>query len=75
MMLSLRKNNSSSRSLFPDKVLVFVAIDNEMAMSWCKQHIPTNWHMVKPEKLLPRPECGVWFGQHGSTTNQNLTQD
>jgi hypothetical protein len=69
------KNDSSSRSLFPDKVSVFVASDNEMTMPWFEEHIPTNWHMVKPAKLLPRPESGVWFGQHGSTTNQNLTQD
>jgi hypothetical protein len=38
-------------------------------------HVPKSWHVIKPGKSLPRPEAGVWFGQHGSKTNQNLTRD
>ena len=28
----------------------------------------------KPARELTRPETCVWFGQHGSNTNANLTQ-
>ena len=28
----------------------------------------------KPARELPRPETGVWFGQHGSDMNANSTQ-
>lgn len=57
------------------KVSIFVASDNESARPWFERHVPKNWHVVKPGKSLPRPEAGVWFGQHGSKTNQNLTRD
>ena len=30
--------------------------------------------MVRPGKVLPRPESGVWFGEHGSKTNVVLSQ-
>ena len=51
-----------------------VASDNKKAWSWFKENAPADWHMVKPARELPRPETGVWFGQHGSDTNANLTQ-
>lgn len=57
------------------KVSIFVASDNERARPWFEMHVPKNWHVIKPGKSLPRPEAGVWFGQHGSKTNQNLTRD
>ena len=57
------------------RVSIFVASDNEIARPWFERHIPKGWHVVKPGKSLPRPETGVWFGQHGSKTNQNLTKD
>lgn len=57
------------------KVSVFVASDNAIARPWFERHVPNNWHVVKPSKFLPKPEAGVWFGEHGSKTNQNLTKD
>ena len=56
------------------KVSIFVTSDIEAARRWFERHVPKNWHVVKPEKVLPKPETGVWFGQHGSKTNQNLTK-
>ena len=67
MALFARSRNST-------KVSVFVASDNKKAWSWFEENAPADWHMVKPARELPRPETGVWFGQHGSDTNANLTQ-
>ena len=64
-----RKNN------LPPKVSVFVASDNDKSRSWFEEHVPNNWHVVKPGKHIPKPQNGVWFGEHGSETNKNLTKD
>jgi len=63
-----------ARSRNATTVSVFVASDNKRAWSWFKENALANWHMVKPAKELPRPESGVWFGEYGSNTNENLTQ-
>jgi hypothetical protein len=57
------------------KVSVFVASDNKIARPWFESHVPNYWHVVKPGKYLPRPDTGVWFGEHGSKTNMNLTKE
>ena len=57
------------------KVSVFVASDNKIARPWFESHVPSNWHVINPGKYLPRPETGVWFGEWGSETNNNLTKD
>lgn len=56
-------------------VSVFVASDMENARPWFEANAPDNWHIVKPGKVIPRPETGVWFGEHGSTTNSILSQE
>ena len=56
------------------KVSVFVASDTTRARGWFRENVPINWKIVKPGKKLPRPEQGVWFGQHGSGTNKVLNQ-
>jgi len=55
---------------------IFVASDNNNVRPWFEQHAPTGWKVVIPTKALPRPEAGVWFGEHGSKTNHvlNTTQ-
>ena len=56
------------------KVSIFVASDNKKARSWFVQNVTTDWNVIQPVKELPRPESGVWFGEHGSKTNQKLGQ-
>jgi len=33
-----------------------------------------SWKMVQSQKVLPKPESGVWFGEHGSNTSAILNQ-
>ena len=63
-----------ARSRNATKVSVFVASDNKKAFSWFEENISANWNMVKPVRTLSRPETGVWFGEWGSNTNANMTQ-
>lgn len=56
------------------KVTVFVASDSDKTRPWFESHIPEGWSVVRPGKVLPRPESGVWFGEHGSKTNAVLSQ-
>lgn len=71
-MQNFTTSNSAANS---SKVSLFVASDTPKALSWFEKNAPANWHIVKPKKEFPRPETGVWFGQHGSQTQKNLTQN
>ncbi|KAL3809406.1 hypothetical protein ACHAXA_007006 [Cyclostephanos tholiformis] len=66
--------NIFAKSRNAHKVSVFVASDTQSAWSWFGKNAPSNWLMIKPSKERRRPESGVWFGEHGSRTNENLTQ-
>jgi len=56
------------------KVSVFVASDSTKARPWFEENAPADWHIVKPGKEVPRPENGVWFGEHNSPTRLKLNQ-
>ena len=56
------------------KVSVFVASDWTKARPWFEENAPADWHIVKPGKEVPRPENGVWFGEHNSPTRLKLNQ-
>ena len=71
-LVSMRNFTKQSNA---KKVSVFVASDMKKARSWVEENAPTDWHVVKPAKELPHPENGVWFGESGSPTNENLSQD
>ena len=71
-----QKTSSSSRNANKQQVSVFVASDNTKARTWFEDNVPNkDWHVVKPGKEMSRPENGVWFGEHGSKTSSNLTQN
>ena len=71
-----QKTSSSSRNANKQQVSVFVASDNAKARTWFEDNVPNKyWHVVKPGKEFSRPENGVWFGEHGSKTSSNLTQN
>ena len=58
-----------------DKVSLFVASDTPKARSWFEDNKPLpSWTVIKSGRELQRPESGVWFGEHGSKTNKNMTQ-
>jgi hypothetical protein len=63
-----------ARSRNASKVSVFVASDNNKAFPWFEENISVHWNMIKPARESSRPESGVWFGEHGSRTNENMTQ-
>ena len=54
-------------------VSIFIASDNLNARTWFEENNNHNWTVIKPGKELPRPENGVWFGEHGSSTNTVLS--
>ncbi|EJK77445.1 hypothetical protein THAOC_00725, partial [Thalassiosira oceanica] len=56
------------------KVTVFVASDSDSARPWFEAHVPEGWELVRPGRVLPKPESGVWFGESGSTTSAVLSQ-
>lgn len=56
-------------------VSIFVASDNLNARTWFEENANHNWTVIKPGKELPRPENGVWFGEHGSSTNKVLSAE
>ena len=56
------------------KVSVFVASDWTKARPWFEENAPADWHIVKPGKEVPRPENGVWFGEHNSPMCLKLNQ-
>ena len=56
------------------KVTVFVASDSDKTRPWFESHVPEGWSVVRPGKVLPRPESGVWFGEALSQTNAVLSQ-
>jgi hypothetical protein len=55
-------------------VTLFVASDNHIVREWFRGHISESWTVISPGKIVPPPESGVWFGQHGSQTNSILNQ-
>lgn len=69
-MMAFAKGRGATRGT------IFVASDNSDVRPWFEQHAPVGWKVVAPTKFLPRPETGVWFGEHGSKTNLvlNATQ-
>ena len=56
------------------KVTVFVASDSDKTRPWFESHVPEGWSVVRPGRVLPRPESGVWFGEALSSTNAVLSQ-
>lgn len=56
------------------KVTVFVASDSGKTRPWFESHVPEGWSVVRPGRVLPRPERGVWFGEAMSPTNAVLSQ-
>mmetsp|Transcript_12577 Transcript_12577/g.14298 ORF Transcript_12577/g.14298 Transcript_12577/m.14298 type:complete len:403 (-) Transcript_12577:117-1325(-) len=53
---------------------IYVASDNGDVQPWFEANIPKNWTVIQPGKRMPKPDKGVWFGAHGSSTNQLLNQ-
>jgi hypothetical protein len=59
-----------------NSVSVFIASDTPNTRRWFKENAPHDWHVLSPEKeTVDLPINGVWFGQHGSQTGANLTQE
>ena len=56
------------------RVTVFVASDSGKTRPWFEEHVPLEWEVVRTGKELPKPESGVWFGEHYSETNAVLSQ-
>lgn len=56
------------------KATLFIASDNADTRPWFESRISKSWTIVKPAKSMPKPENGVWFGQHGSKTSAILNQ-
>jgi hypothetical protein len=57
-------------------VSVFIASDTPNIGWWFKENAPSNWHILSPENVaMDLPTNGVWFGEHGSQTGANLTQE
>ena len=54
---------------------IYVASDNPLVRLWFQENSPCEWTIIKPGKLNPMPEQGVWFGEHGSSTNHQLNSD
>ena len=54
------------------KVAVYVASDNAGVRPWFEANVPNNWNIVMPEKVMKKPENGVWFGQHVSSISCHL---
>jgi len=77
MMNFIQITTNSTSGDAKQRVSVFVASDNTKARIWFEDNVPNKkyWHVVKPGKEFSRPESGVWFGEHGSQTSSNLTQD
>jgi hypothetical protein len=55
-------------------VSVFVASDNADVRPWFETNLPKGWKLIKPTRELPKPDNGVWFGEHGSKTADVLNQ-
>ena len=72
---TLTSMNKLAEERNASKVTVFVASDNDDSRRWFRDHVASSWHVIEPNKTVSKPESGVWFGQHGSTTANNLTQE
>jgi len=55
-------------------VTVFVASDNAAVRPWFGDNAPEGWRVIASGKEFPKPESGVWFGEHGSKTNAVLNR-
>ena len=63
-------------------VSVFIASDNVRIRTWFRNYAPqqqeagndVNWNVIRPKKVMPKPESGVWFGEHGSGTSNVLNR-
>jgi hypothetical protein len=38
-----------------------VASDNPTVRPWFEENVPQEWNVIKPGKVVPRPEKGHWF--------------
>lgn len=65
-MKSFVRNTKGASS--STRVSVFTASDSKIDL-----HVPEGWKIIKPFKTVGKPKEGVWFGEHGSKTNTNLT--
>ena len=70
-LTSMRRDAEASGAT---KVTVFVASDSDNARPWFEARIPEGWKLVRPGRVLPKPESGVWFGEATSDTNTVLSQ-
>lgn len=55
-------------------VSIYVASDSGEVRPWFDANVPKNWNVIQPKKVMPKPENGVWFGEHGSKTGDVLNQ-
>jgi hypothetical protein len=66
-------------SLDPDdrkSVSAYIASDTPNTRRWFKENAPSDWYILSPEnETMELPPNGVWFGEHGSQTGANLTQE
>jgi hypothetical protein len=65
-------NNKNTHHSY--QVSVFVASDSRDVRPWFESNVPKGWRVIMPDKELPKPETGVWFGEHGSKTSDVLNQ-
>jgi len=70
--VTLHSMMTFAKSLEVREGTIFVASDNVDVRPWFEEHAPPGWKVVLPPKTTPLPETGVWFGEHGSTTNDVL---
>lgn len=59
---------------------VFVASDSSAAAPYFREHVPESWRVITQDaaagkNLTSIPKQGVWFGEMGSETSKNLTQE
>jgi hypothetical protein len=47
-------------------VPVFVASNDAGVKPWFETNLPKGWKLIEPARESPKPDSGVWFGQHGS---------
>ena len=71
--LSSMEHLAKSRNA--SNVSVFVASDNNDSRKWFQDHVVSTWTVIQPQKILDKPESGVWFGDYRSKTNSVLNQD
>jgi hypothetical protein len=77
-MTDFVKKSSVGDSNNRDSVSAFIASDTPNTRRWFKENAPIDWHIISTEDsnvTIELPPNGVWFGEHGSRTAANLTQE